>query len=212
MTASPDLTGLAHDERADLLALVRTLTPEQWAAPSLCTGWTVRDVVAHVISFDDVSWLGVASVALRGRFSFPRMNAVALRRYAGHQPAQLIDLLGRRLTATGLPAGFHGAIALTDALIHQQDIRRPLGLPREVPTERIVPALDFALTSPTLPSRRQVDGLRLIASDANWAHGPTTGPRIEGPAEALLLAVAGRPASHADLTGPGVGVLQSRAG
>ncbi|OMH32985.1 maleylpyruvate isomerase family mycothiol-dependent enzyme [Tersicoccus sp. Bi-70] len=212
MAASPDLIALAHDERTDLLALLRTLTPEQWQAPTLCAGWTVRDVVAHVISFDGLSPVGLLGTIARGRLSFPRMNDVALHRYAGHQPAQLIDLLARRLTPRGITATFGGAVGLTDALIHHQDIRRPLGLPRDVPAERTVPALDFALTAPTLPSRRHVEDLRLIATDANWAHGSTTAPRIDGPAEALLLAVAGRPAALSDLTGPGVAVLTARRG
>ncbi|GGC83464.1 hypothetical protein GCM10011512_07780 [Tersicoccus solisilvae] len=208
MTA--DLIGLARDERADLLRFLRTLSPDQWRTSSLCTGWTVRDVVAHLISFDGLSPAALASVFLRGGLRFGRINDVALRRYARHEPAQLLDLLNRRLTPTGLTAAFHGGIALTDAVIHHQDIRRPLGLTRDVPTERLLHALDFALTAPTLPSRRHVEDLRLIATDASWAHGPTTGPRIDGPAEALLLAVAGRSAAHADLTGPGVAVLTAR--
>lgn len=35
-------------ERAKILALVQDLRPEEWAAPSSCPGWTVRDVVSHM--------------------------------------------------------------------------------------------------------------------------------------------------------------------
>ena len=36
-------------ERTELADLLDTLTPEQWDAPSLCTGWRVRDVTAHLV-------------------------------------------------------------------------------------------------------------------------------------------------------------------
>ena len=32
--------------RAELADLFDTLTPQQWETPSLCAGWTVRDIVA----------------------------------------------------------------------------------------------------------------------------------------------------------------------
>lgn len=65
----------------------------------------------------------------------------------------------------GTTAGLGGGIALTDGMIHQQDVRRPLGLSREIPAERLRPALDIATTAPTLPARRNVRGLRLVAAD-----------------------------------------------
>ena len=51
----PDLMGLAEQERASLLDLLSGLTDEQWAAPSLCSRWTVRDVAVHVVSYDELS-------------------------------------------------------------------------------------------------------------------------------------------------------------
>ncbi len=45
-----DGMALARAEREDLLDLLGGLTPAQWRAPSLCAGWSVRDVVAHVLS------------------------------------------------------------------------------------------------------------------------------------------------------------------
>ena len=59
---------LAADERRDLAALLDSLTPEQWAAPSLCAGWSVRDVVAHILSHEELGWTGVAEAFARGRF------------------------------------------------------------------------------------------------------------------------------------------------
>ena len=58
---------MATAERTDLADLLETLTPEQWEAPSLCKGWRVRDVVAHVMSFDEVGLVGMFHRAIRGR-------------------------------------------------------------------------------------------------------------------------------------------------
>jgi uncharacterized protein (TIGR03083 family) len=126
----PDLRGMAEDERTELLALLRTLTPVQWQAQSLCTDWRVRDVATHVVSYDELSKPALVDAFLRGGGSFAKVNAVALRRYERLDPEEIVDLLVRNLRPRGLPSGFGGGIALTDGTIHHQDIRRALGLPR----------------------------------------------------------------------------------
>ena len=196
-----DVMALARAERADLLDLLLALTPEQWRAPSLCAGWTVQDVVAHLLSYEELGPRQLAARFARGALRFDRVNALGLREYGTRTPAELVDLLRRHLTPTGLTAGLGGAIALTDGLIHHQDIRRPLGLPRQVPRERLLPALRTALFAPTLLGAVRVRDVRLVATDADWAFG--RGPEVRGTAEALLMAVAGRRGIDAELTGPG---------
>ena len=68
--------------------------------------------------------------------------------------------------------------------------------------------LDFALFAPTLPARRHSKGLTLVATDMEWAVGE--GPEVQGPAEALLMAIAGRPQALDDLDGPGLITLRQR--
>jgi uncharacterized protein (TIGR03083 family) len=204
----PDLMALAEAERTDLLALLRSLTTDQWAAQSLCTGWTVRDVALHLVSYEELSKPVLVTTFLRGGLRVNPVNHVALRRYHDLGPNGVIDLLARNLRPRGLTSGFKGGIALTDGTIHHQDIRRALGLPRTIPTERLVPVLDFALGAPTLPVKNNIKGLRLAAPDVNWTHGD--GPEVRGPGEALLLAVAARAAALEDLTGPGLATLRQR--
>ncbi len=122
--------GMAEGERTELLALLRTLTPAQWQAQSLCTDWRVQDVATHVVSYDELSKPALAGAFLRGGGSFAKVNAVALRRYESLEPEEIVDLLARNLRPRGLPSGFGGGIALTDGTNHHQDIRRALGLPR----------------------------------------------------------------------------------
>lgn len=206
----PDLMDLAEEERSDLVELLRTLTPPQWAARSLCAEWTVQDVATHIVSYEELAPLPLAGTFLRGGLRVASVNAVALRRYQDLDAGGVVDLVARHLRPRGLTSGFGGGIALTDGTIHQQDIRRALDLPRTVPPHRLVPVLDFALRAPTLPVKGNARGLRLTATDLDWHSGE--GPEVAGSGEALLMAVAGRPHSLAELTGPGLETLRRRVG
>ncbi len=93
--------------------------------------------------------------------------------------------------------------------MHEQDIRRPLGLAAAHDTERLLPALD-AMTSvrgPTFAPAKRIKGTRLEATDVDWHHGD--GPVVRGRAEALVMAAAGRSTALADLEGDGVDRLRS---
>ncbi|WP_299054889.1 maleylpyruvate isomerase family mycothiol-dependent enzyme [uncultured Nocardioides sp.] len=206
--AAPALLPLAEQERADLLALLEGLTEEQWAAPSLCAGWSVRDVAVHVVSYDPLTTRKLGGAFVRGGFRVESVNDLVLRAYDALSPAAVLDLVRRHLRPRGLTAGLGGGIALTDGTIHHQDVRRGLGLPRVVPAERLVPALDFARRAPTLPGRSLTRGLRLVADDVDFSVG--RGPEVSGPGEALLMVVAGRPAALGELSGPGVVELRRR--
>jgi uncharacterized protein (TIGR03083 family) len=206
--STPGLLALAREERTDLLALLRDLTDAEWNAPSLCTTWSVRDVATHIVSYDELSVPTLVGTFLRGGIKVSGVNAVALNRYRELEPDAVIDLLARNLHPSGLPAGFGGGIALTDGTIHHQDIRRALGRPRTIPSHRLGPVLDFALGAPTLPARKNAKALELNATDLVWSRGD--GPEVSGRAEALLMAIAGRPDSLDELTGPGLPILRSR--
>lgn len=199
---------LAADERSDLADFLDTLSPEQWDEPSLCEAWTVRDVVAHVIGYEELSYPGVAAAFVRGGFRPRRINKLRLAAYSEHTPEQLIEILRSHLRPHGLTAGSSGGIGLSDCLIHHQDIRRPLGLRRDVPHERLIEALQIALKAPVLPAKNNAKGLRLVATDLDWQHGD--GAEVAGPAEALLMTLAGRAAALGDLDGPGRPALSER--
>lgn len=204
----PDLTPYAVQERGDLLALLRELTPAQWASPTLCTDWSVRQVAAHVVSYDELTKLQTAAIFLRGGLRTGTVNEVALSRYRDLDPDAVLDLVARCQRPRGLTAAMGAGIALTDGTIHHQDIRRALGMPRTIPEERLVLVLDFSLGAPTLPSKSNRRGLKLVATDVDWSTGD--GPEVCGTGEALLMAVAGRPAALGGLEGEGLATLRSR--
>lgn len=201
---------LAHDERADLADFLETLSPQQWEHPSLCQGWTVRDVVAHMISYEEHGTSDLLRRVARTRFRPWKLNEVALADYDRLGPDALLEFLRSHLDPQGATSRFGGRVGLVDALIHHQDIRRPLGLARAIPPERLRYALPFAVTAPPLRGFWKARGVRLVATDVDWAHG--RGPEARGPGEAVLMTMAGRRGVAMELTGAGAVVLTERLG
>ncbi|AXB46558.1 maleylpyruvate isomerase family mycothiol-dependent enzyme [Amycolatopsis albispora] len=207
MTGAADTMSMAVRERADFADFLETLTPEQWAGPTLCAQWTVRELVAHAVSYDELGWPRTLRRFVRGRFRAGVVNQLGIDEYPC-PPEQLIAILRANLRPRGLPAAFGGMIALLDATIHHQDIRRPLGLTREIPPERLRRALHLSLRAPPIRGFQRSRGVTLVATDVGWRHG--RGPEVRGPGEAVLMAIAGRREALAELTGPGLPVLTAR--
>lgn len=205
-----DVMAMARAERSELTDLLETLTPGQWEHPTLCRGWRVHDVVAHLVSYEEHGPTDLARRLLRARLRPGRLNDVALADYRERSPEELVDFLRRHLTPQGTTASLGGRVGLVDALVHHQDIRRPLGLPREVPADRLLVTLPFSVTAPPLRGFWHARGVRLVATDPDWSWG--RGPEAAGPAEAVLMVLAGRPGVALELTGPGAGLLQRRLG
>ncbi|WP_411551061.1 maleylpyruvate isomerase family mycothiol-dependent enzyme [Mycobacteroides chelonae] len=124
---------LARAERIDLADFLAGLTPEQWDAPSLCTKWRVRDVVTHMIGYEDLNRAEFYSRVAKAGFNPNKANANRVAELAGRTPAQLLEMVRAAEVPGVLTSGFGGRISLLDGIVHQQDIRRPLGLPRDIP-------------------------------------------------------------------------------
>ncbi|WP_206499079.1 maleylpyruvate isomerase family mycothiol-dependent enzyme [Rhodococcus sp. KRD175] len=200
---------LAIAERSDFAALLKGLTGEQWSSASLCSEWSIRDVAAHTISYDLLNRYGLFRRYLAARFVPDRINQLGVDSVANLRSDEIVELFERHERPTGLTAGFGGRIALVDGLIHQQDVRRALGLPRTIESDRLMIALNFALYAPPIRGAVRVRGLHLISTDLDWSHG--RGPEVRGPGEALLMAMTGRREAIVDLQGPGLDVLAARA-
>ena len=97
-----------------------------------------------------------------------------------------------------------------DHLIHNQDMRRPTGIARTIPEDRLRRALDLVRSegNPMFNPKKNVAGLRLHATDIDWSGGD--GPLVEGTGEVLVLAAAGRKAVLDELQGDGVAQLRER--
>jgi uncharacterized protein (TIGR03083 family) len=206
----PDKTTMqfACEERQDFADLLDGLSAEQWEQPSLCELWRVRDVVAHVVSYEELSRWQLVRRFAKGGLRPLRINALGVAEYAPRSPRQLTQLMRSSIPPRGLTSAFGGMIALVDGMIHQQDIRRPLGKERVIPPDRLHRVLNYALTSPATRGAHRTRGVRLVATDLDWNHGD--GLEVTGPAEALLMAMAARPDALNQLTGPGNELLARR--
>jgi uncharacterized protein (TIGR03083 family) len=196
---------LVAEERRDLAMLLRTLSDEEWESPSLCAGWRVRDVVGHLL-YDTIPPYSYLAAAVRHR-SIDRANEHFVEQTRSLPTSALVDrlesIIDRGATARVMPS-----VALADALVHQQDIRRPLGRPRVIPAERLLQVL--RRPDPLAHPRRRTRGLRLVSTDVPWSTG--AGPEVRGRGEAIAMAVNGRSVALEELEGDGVAVLRERLG
>ena len=84
---------MASEERRDFLDLLEGLSPQQWGQPSLCKRWRVKDVVAHVLSYDELSRAALLRRFAKGWFVASRVNAVGVAEYSTRSPEQLAKLM-----------------------------------------------------------------------------------------------------------------------
>ncbi|GAA1600641.1 maleylpyruvate isomerase family mycothiol-dependent enzyme [Kribbella sancticallisti] len=192
-------------ERAALADLLSGLSPSEWETPSVCPGWTVRDVAAHVISSPQARAWPVVTGMIRTRGDFNRFIFEEARRagaqYSGEEiVAQYRQFAGSRKH----PLGTTPVDPLLDVLVHTQDIANPLGREHRMPPDAARAAAERIWTkSFPFKARKRLAGLKLIASDIDWTVGD--GQEIHGPIEALLLLVSGRKTSK--LSGAGISRL-----
>ena len=196
-------------ERRSLADLLDTLTPEQWATPSLCGAWTVKEVAVHLTSGPSTSVATFLKAMTRGRGSFDRANQLLVDWRACVEPAQVTAWLREYADHRFSPPGMDWHAPYSDLRIHTQDIVVPLGLDAGVPLEPWRDVLGFlaskAASRGFVPKGRPA--LTWSATDLDWAAGD--GARVEGPARALATAMCGRSALAGELTGPGVAALQA---
>ncbi|MGY5883413.1 maleylpyruvate isomerase family mycothiol-dependent enzyme [Modestobacter lacusdianchii] len=198
------------DERRRLADLVSDLTDEQLATRSLCSEWSVREVVAHLVVPLEVGMPGFVLAMVTSRGSFDRANARLTRAQARRPVGELVEVLRRKADSRFTPPGMGPEAPLTDLVVHGLDVRWPLGLHRAVPEERLRRVLIFLTAAPVggIVGRGTLDRSRFEATDIDWAHG--SGPAVCGPADALLLAITGRTPALDHLTGDGLPTLRHR--
>jgi uncharacterized protein (TIGR03083 family) len=201
-----DIWPVVHAERRALADDLTGLPADRWATPSLCGGWSVQDVLAHMTATATMTPPRfVARMAAAG-FRFPRMADKEVARVGAGGPSGTLEQFRAAVTSTSSPPGPKTSW-LGETLVHAEDIRRPLGIRHDYPVDAVTRVIDFfAGSNMLIGGKRRVAGVTLTATDANWSRG--SGPVVEGPAMSLLLATAGRNAALDDLTGPGLDTLR----
>jgi uncharacterized protein (TIGR03083 family) len=187
-----ELTAAITAERRDLAAVLMGLPAERWDEPSLCAGWRVREVVAHMTMPFRYSMPRFLAQLARDRGDFTKMaDRVARRDAESLSASELAACLGDNAEHPWKPpgGGFQGA--LTHDVVHGLDITVPLDLGRKVPEDRLRIVLD-GFRKPKAAQYFGVDltGIELRADDLDWTFG--TGKPLSGAAQDLLMVLCGR--------------------
>lgn len=204
-----ELWDLIASQRCATLDVIRELDEAELATPSLCEGWAVRDVAGHLVWVATSEPVDIVRDALYGGLRVHQMIADQARVIGSLPTEVLIEKLEKAVDARLRVPGLRVESVLADLIVHNQDIRRPLGIEAGIDPDALLVALDEYLGANRFTGgKKRVRGLRLVATDIDWTKG--TGPEVSGPAEALLLAGVGRSVALDDLTGDGVATLASR--
>lgn len=200
---------LIATERRRVADLLEGLDDEQWATASLCDGWTVRDVAAHLTAGWRFPRLRFARLLVRHR-GFDGANAEAARILAGRPRSEIVADLRDNADNPFSPPIVGIVAQLADVIVHGQDIARPLGIAHDVDPSTVRPALDLStsrkagLVSPTGHRR----DLRFVTDDQDWSWG--SGDTVHGSSTSILITLLGRRAGVDSLTGSGTDILRER--
>lgn len=200
---------LIHAERAALADDLAVVSGERWATPSLCAGLSVREVLAHLTaaaSLDPVRWL---AGVIRCRFDFDRQVAVRLAEHLGASGAETLERFRAVVTSTTKPP-LPVLAMLGEAIVHGEDIRRPLGIRREHPIATVTAVAGYyAGSDQVVLAKGRIRGLRLAATDGPFTAG--SGALVSGTTLALTMAMTGRGGQCDELDGDGVEILRNRS-
>ncbi len=204
-----DIWPVIHAERKSLAADLRSLDEDRWATPSLCSGWTVRDVVAHMTATARMNPPSFFVKLAGSGFSLTRLQAKDIVAEKGGSTADTLAGFEAIMASTGGPPGPANTM-LGDTIVHAEDVRRPLGLRHDYPMQALVQVADFYKGSNLIiGTKRRIAGLKLRATDTDWSAG--TGPEVAGPMLTLLVAMTGRKVAPGELSGDGVATLAARS-
>jgi uncharacterized protein (TIGR03083 family) len=199
---------IIHAERAALATDLAVLSDAQWGTPSLSQDWTVRDVVAHLTATAKMTPGRFFGKLAGSGFRFHQMSAKEVAREGAGSPQDVLARFQAVRDRTTSPPG-PAESWLGETIVHGEDIRRPLRIRHTYPPDAVRRIADFFKRSNLLiGAKRRISGLRLVATDTDWSTGD--GPEVTGPLLSLVLAMVGRQAALADLSGPGLATLSSR--
>jgi uncharacterized protein (TIGR03083 family) len=195
-------------ERKALAADLDGITAQQWDTTSMCTEWTVRDVLAHMTASTRLSAASFFPKLIGSGFSLTKMQRKDIARERGSSPDDTLRNFKSVMESKGRPPGPVDTM-LGEVIVHSQDIRRPLGISHQYATDAVVQVADFYKKSNLIiGTKRRIAGVALKATDADWSYGD--GPLVSGPIVSLVSAMTGRKQALDDLTGDGVATLRGR--
>jgi uncharacterized protein (TIGR03083 family) len=198
-----------HAERQSLADDLANLSAQEWETPSLCDGWSVHDVLAHLLSAAKMTPPKFLARFAAAGFKFDKFAAKQVANEGVGGPAATLAAFRAAQLRTTAPPGPKDTW-LGEAFVHAEDIRRPLGIAHSYPLPFVARAIGlYARSNAIIGGKTRVAALTLKATDTDFSVG--SGPLVEGPAISLLLAASGRKSALAELSGPGVATLRERS-
>ncbi len=207
--ANSDVWPTIEAERKALAADLDGISDESWNTATLCSPWTVRDVVAHLTAATKLSGPKFFGKLVGSGFKFESVQAKGIASELGATPAETLAHFKAQLDSHGRPPGPIDT-PLGEIIVHSEDIRRPLGIAHAYPTNALTRVAEFyAKSNLIIHGKSRVSGLTLRATDTDWSNG--SGPLVTGPMLDLVMATAGRRVAYDKLTGDGVETLRARS-
>jgi uncharacterized protein (TIGR03083 family) len=198
-----DIRTMIASQRLGLADTLEGLTAEQWDAPSLSEGWSMRHVAAHLVMPFRYSRTKVLLNLIRARGDFNAVADRVARADASLPATELVGLLRDNADSPFKPPGVGYEAPLTELVVHGMDIRHPLGLHQDFRTDTMQVVLNTVTSKQSLKFFNiKLAGIELRATDTNWTYG--SGMPVVGSSADLILALCGRPAGIDGLIGEGV--------
>ncbi|MEV6773327.1 maleylpyruvate isomerase family mycothiol-dependent enzyme [Nocardia sp. NPDC051030] len=197
-------------ERLSLAIMLEQFTEQQWDHETLCEGWRVRDIVAHLVIAADSNFFQLLFEAVRARGDLAKMVFdTSIRRANQLSTTELLAQFRGTFESRSTPVSTIPADRLMDILVHGQDIALPLGIEREMPLAAAHSAMERVWEMKHFRAKERFADYRLVATDTAWSAG--SGALIEGPIAALLLLTTGRNVSLPQLSGAGAETLRANS-
>jgi uncharacterized protein (TIGR03083 family) len=201
-----DVWPVVHSERQALFHDLVGVPSDRWSTPSLCPGWDIHDVLAHLVDDAKATRLGFLTRFAAAGFDFDRCNAAGVTRERGGTPDVTLAAFRAAIDRTS-SAPAPRETRLVEIVVHGEDIRRPLGIAHDYPSQAVMTALRYQLAAAVGRGggKERAIGLTLVPTDGAGPIGD--GDVAEGSALALLLAVSGRPTRPGEIRGAGAARL-----
>jgi uncharacterized protein (TIGR03083 family) len=205
--ANDDIWPMIATERRAHADDLAKLSDDEWATPSLCGEWSVKDVVAHMTATAETTPGNFLPRLMGAGFSLKKMSEKDIAKRSG-RPSDVLARFKNNVASRKHPPGPVQS-GLGEAIVHSEDVRRPLGIAHTYDPDALAKVADFYRGSNlVIGGKKRVAGLTLKATDADWQAG--SGPEVSGPLASLVMAIAGRRPAFDDLDGPGKATLVSR--
>ena len=194
------------DHRLRLTELLDQLTDAEWQTRSLCPGWTVRDVAAH-LTMAQAGIVDILLMVIKTRGDGDTEIRESARQRDWPTRAIIASIRGMVGSRRHIPV-VTCRETLIDILVHSQDIAVPLDRRLDLPVDAAAEAASRCWSTKYFRPKERLRGFRLVATDTDWAVGE--GLEVRAPIDALLLVLSGRLVALPRLTGPGADALTER--